>query len=258
MRNKGWSFTGFLGILMLLSITACSRQPDIDQTSKSELDIGAEQLAAKDFEGAEKTFSKYIDAQSSLARACKKVLQIYHKTGNVDKCYDLIKRFEARAKELPPVDRGEYYWMLGLLAMNNKETRKEAPTIFEKGYQADPSNHGLLNDYAYALAENERDLDKALELINKAIALKPNEGNYFDTLGWTYYKRGEYGKALKELKYAAATTLNIGEIRYHLAEVYLKLNRIDDAKVELEKALAMNPDLEEAKKLKEKIGKLGQ
>lgn len=254
MQHKGWYFTGFLMALLLLSITACSQQSGADQESKSLLDAGAGQLVAKDFEGAAKTFSKYIDSQSSLALAARKVLAKYQETGNIDKGYDVIKHFESRAKSLPPVDRGEFYRMLGLLAMRNKNTMKEAPALYEKGYQADPSNHGLLNDYAYSLAENERDLDKALELVNKAITLKSNVGPYIDTLGWIYFKQGDYQKALEALKYAAAVTLDNAEIRYHLAEVYVKLNRLDDAKVELDKALALQPDLAEAKELKRKLG----
>lgn len=252
--NRGWCLIGSLLALIVLSVAACSRQPDASQTAKSTLEAGAEKLKAKDYAGAEELFKQYINSASSLTQGAKAVLTKYQQEGALEKGYNLIKEFEPRAESLPPVDRGEFYRILGLIAMQSKDTMKDAPNYYAKGSQADPSNHGLLNDYAYSLAENDQDLDKALELVNKAIAFKPNEGNYFDTLGWIYYKQGNYKAALKELLYSLAATGDIAEIRYHIAETYLKLNRLSDAKVELEKALAIDPNFEPAKQLKEKLG----
>jgi tetratricopeptide (TPR) repeat protein len=251
MHNKGWYLTGVLLILTLFSVSACSKQ---DAAQQSLLEIGAEKLKAKDDKGAAEAFKQYIDSQSSLVQASRKVIAKYHGEDALAKAYTLVKPYESRAKNLPSVDRGEFYRMIGLLAMQSEDTMAEAPAHYEKGLQADPSNHGLLNDYAYSLAENNHELDKAEKLVKKAIALRSNEGNYYDTIGWIYYKQGKYSAALTPLKYAAATTSGLAEVRYHLAEVYLKLNRISDAKVELEKAIAMDPKFEPAKKLKEKLG----
>jgi tetratricopeptide (TPR) repeat protein len=115
-----------------------------------------------------------------------------------------------------------------------------------------------MNDYAYALAEDGRELEKALRLVRRAIAIKSNVGAYHDTHGWVLYKLGRYDEALRELRLAVQTAPDTPDLRYHLAAVYAKLGRKDDALVELEKALALKPGHEPSLQLrKELLGEKG-
>jgi len=110
-----------------------------------------------------------------------------------------------------------------------------------------------MNDYAYALAEDGRELEKALRLVRRAIAIKSNVGAYHDTHGWVLYKLGRYDEALRELRLAVQTAPDTPDLRYHLAAVYAKLGRKDDALVELEKALALKPGHEPSLQLRKEL-----
>jgi Flp pilus assembly protein TadD len=67
------------------------------------------------------------------------------------------------------------------------------------------------------------------------------------------YKLGRYEEALRELRIAVQTAPDTADLRYHLAAVYAKLGKKDDALVELEKALALQPGHEASLKLRKEL-----
>ena len=170
-----------------------------------------------------------------------------------EQAYAFLVQYEPRAGEIPvQIDRAGYYQVLGTLAFLAGR-RDEYARWFEKALQLDPQNHLAMNDYAYALAEDGRELEKALRLVRRAIAIKSNVGAYHDTHGWVLYKLGRYDEALRELRLAVQTAPDTPDLRYHLAAVYAKLGRKDDALVELEKALALKPGHEPSLQLRKEL-----
>src|SRR5437762_11982877 len=72
-------------------------------------------------------------------------------------------------------------------------------------------------------AERGQNLDEAIQLINQALAIEPDNGYFIDSLGWAYYQKGRYPEALTELKRAAEKTKEPDPIIYeHLGDAYLK------------------------------------
>ncbi len=76
--------------------------------------------------------------------------------------------------------------------IGNKE---KAFDYYEKVLNINPDNISVLNNYAYYLSLENKDLDKALEMAQKVVASEPDEINYIDTLAWILYKKGDYNKA---------------------------------------------------------------
>ena len=70
--------------------------------------------------------------------------------------------------------------------------------------QIDPNNADALNFVGYTYAERGENLDEAEALIIKALEITPNKGYILDSLGWVYYQKGQYDKALEYLNRAAA------------------------------------------------------
>ncbi|MCX7924415.1 MAG: tetratricopeptide repeat protein, partial [Fimbriimonadales bacterium] len=191
----------------------------------------------------------------NLNVALQEVYRAYMAQSNrpAEQAYEFLVQYEPRAKEIPvEVDRAGFYQVLGTLAFLSGK-RDQYARWFEKSLELDPNNHLAMNDYAYALAEDGRDLEKALRLIRRSIAIKSNVGAYHDTHGWVLYKLGRYEEALRELRIAVQTAPDTADLRYHLAAVYAKLGQKDDALVELEKALALQPGHEQALKLRKEL-----
>jgi tetratricopeptide (TPR) repeat protein len=112
------------------------------------------------------------------------------------------------------------------------------------------------NYLGYSYVEKDVHLEEALRLIQKAMALKPNMGYITDSLGWAYFKLGDYERAVIELEKANQLTPNDPVITEHMADGYSKLNRMDKAREFYEKALTLNPKPDQIERLKKKIEEL--
>ena len=66
----------------------------------------------------------------------------------------------------------------------------------------DPKHAESYNYIGYMYAEKGTNLTEAIELIQQALALEPENGYFIDSLGWAYYQQGRYPEALRELKRA--------------------------------------------------------
>jgi tetratricopeptide (TPR) repeat protein len=119
-----------------------------------------------------------------------------------------------------------------------------------------PNHADALNYLGYSYSERGIHLDEALKLIQKAMALKPNMGYITDSLGWVYYKLGDYERAMTELERANQLTPDDSTISEHLADGYLKLNRIEKATEFYEKALKLDTNPDQKERLKKKIKEL--
>jgi tetratricopeptide (TPR) repeat protein len=130
---------------------------------------------------------------------------------------------------------------LGYVYDKMKEYDKAVLT-FERIMKINPKNPDSYNYIGYTYAERGEKLDKALELVNKALELDKDNGFYLDSLGWVYYKMGRFNEALKELQAAQASVIKLREkadpvIYEHIGDTYLKLNDTSKALESYNKAV---------------------
>ena len=121
--------------------------------------------------------------------------------------------------------------------------------------EKDTNDAYSLNYLSYSLSLKNNNLDLALSLIKKAIEIDPNNGFFLDTLGWVQYQRKDYISAVFYLEKAVTLEPNSSEIMNHLADTYLMLGRINEAKYEWEKALHYETEINVITMIKEKINK---
>jgi len=99
----------------------------------------------------------------------------------------------------------------------------------------DPANVLALNNYAYLLALQGRDLDTAKKMALQAVGNEPDNPVYLDTLGWVLYKLGEFTDALGYLEKAVLLAPGEVEIAEHLLDVYERLGFEEKAVFQREK-----------------------
>lgn len=87
--------------------------------------------------------------------------------------------------------------LLGTLGMiyDAQENWAECDSVYQLALELDSVNALVNNNYAYSLSEREIKLDEALEMAKIAIEADPENSSYLDTIGWVYFKLGEYVKA---------------------------------------------------------------
>lgn len=126
---------------------------------------------------------------------------------------------------------------------------KAAELAYLEALAVAPHNASILNDLGYFYADIGIKPQRALLLTEKAAKLRPNDGNVVDSLGWALYRNKRYKRALEVLKRAVELEPNAAELRYHLGAVRLKLGQRAAARVELSKALILDPELTHARRL---------
>ncbi len=112
-------------------------------------------------------------------------------------------------------------------------------TILKK----DPKNVHALNALGYTLADRTDRLEEAKKLIEKALKQKPDDAFVLDSLGWVYYRMGDYQKAV-ELLNNALSMRNDAEISAHLGEVLWVIGERSEARSVWERALSRSPESE--------------
>jgi tetratricopeptide (TPR) repeat protein len=130
--------------------------------------------------------------------------------------------------------------------------RPAAMKQYREVLAADPANVLALNNLAYLLADDPKQIDVALAHAQKARELSPDNADTAGTLGWVLYCKGIYGTALAQLTEASAkdggsSTPNAAIRKYHLAMTYLKLGDRQNGMKVLQLAKNINPNLPEAK-----------
>jgi len=102
-------------------------------------------------------------------------------------------------------------------------------------YQDDQDNPHIQNALGYTLADQNQQLDLALDLIQKAREQLPNSGAVLDSLGWVYYRLGKLQQAESALK-VALTIESSAEVFAHYLEVLIENSKRDEAESMLLKA----------------------
>ena len=95
-----------------------------------------------------------------------------------------------------------------------------------------------LNYLGYMLADKGNRLSEALKLIRKAVEQEPMNGAYLDSLGWAYFKLGQYELAEEYLRQAVERDRTDPTVHDHLGDLYEKTGRIRLAATQWELSLA--------------------
>jgi tetratricopeptide (TPR) repeat protein len=107
----------------------------------------------------------------------------------------------------------------------------EAFRNYDKMLVLEPDNVLVLNNYSYYLALNGRELDKALEMIQKCIGIEPENATYLDTWAWVLFTRKEYSQALEPMEKAIRNSVDpSGEVLEHYGDILYKNGRKEEAR----------------------------
>lgn len=160
-----------------------------------------------------------------------------HTTGRTEQATALL----SSALEAGQITAGHDLSMLsGMLADIYKEMGQisDAHQYYELALKHHEHNANVLNNYAYSLVEEGKDLDKAEWLASRAMKLNGEDKNLLDTYGWIFYKKGNYSLAKLYLRKAINLSADEPSAVYHdhLGDVYMAEGKRDDALQEWRRA----------------------
>jgi len=102
--------------------------------------------------------------------------------------------------------------------------------VYERALQIDSQNALVNNNFAYSLSERGERLKDALTMAEIAIAADPNNTSYLDTIGWVYFKLGNYREAKNNLEKAIEIGGERAVMLEHLGDIMFKLGDTQKAK----------------------------
>jgi tetratricopeptide (TPR) repeat protein len=161
-----------------------------------------------------------LDAQLMLARG---------RTG------DAITAYAALIKRVP--DEPSFVYQYAQL-LEQAGRIPEAEKTWRDLITRDPLDANALNSLGYMFADRGERLDEAVDLLQRALKIEPDNPSFADSLGWAFYKQGKLDQAETPLASAAARMPANSVIQDHLGDLRLKQQRIADAITAWERALA--------------------
>jgi tetratricopeptide (TPR) repeat protein len=142
-----------------------------------------------------------------------------------------------------------YYFQVGA-ALERGGRPEEAVRYLEKSLELEPNFDEALNHLGYMWAEKGIELDRAHDMIRKAVAAEPDNPAYLDSMGWVLFKQGKPGEALTWLEKAVRLLPEPDATVYdHLGDVLAALGRKSDAREAWQKSLSLEKSEAVQKKL---------
>ncbi len=130
-----------------------------------------------------------------------------------------------------------------------------AEDSFKAALAKDPNDPYTLNYLGYWWADDGRNLEEAIELIEQAVRLRPRSGYFVDSLGWVHYKLGNYDLAVAFLEKATVLEPMDAIITGHLGDAYWKTARYAEARFKWQYALTIATEDELKAELTTKLNK---
>ncbi len=199
--------------------------------------------------------SKHLEAV--LARTPKD-LEAILALGDVQRA---DKKFEAAAKTYtraidligePAKSDWTYFYYRGIAFERTKQWPK-AEADFDRALKLMPDEPHVLNYLGYSWIDMGIHLDEGLELVRRAVDLKPDDGYIVDSLAWAYYKLGRFDEALTEAERAIQLKPDDPVINDHLGDIYWKVGRKLEATFQWQHSLDLKPEADEIPKIEKKL-----
>ncbi len=146
------------------------------------------------------------------------------------------------------------FYSLGISFERAKKWNKAEPN-FKKALELKPDQPLVMNYLAYSWVDQGKNLDAALDMIRKAVSLRPRDGYIVDSLGWAFYRLGDFDEAVKNLERAVMLEPEDAVINEHLGDAYWRVGRFKEAKYQWMRALEFGPEKEIIPKIKMRIEK---
>lgn len=237
------------------SVPVLEQVVDLDPTNNAArmMLIGAA-VKKEDYKQIIKVCEPGIEATPDALEFYYYLAIAYNQAEKPDSVISICKRaLEHKAADSKKEIVSEFYSILGDMYHTQKQM-KEAYAAYDSALVYNPSNIGALNNYAYYLSVERRDLDKAEEMSYKTVKAEPNNATYLDTYAWILFEKGNYAEARiyidNAMKSEGGDKSDV--IVEHCGDIYYMTGDVDGALTYWKKALEMGS---ESKTLKQKIEK---
>ena len=231
--------------------------------ASSPLKRNAQIQLATDLDAADRG-DEAIKILKTVTTEDPKDLEAIMALGNIErgrkKFADCVVTYSQGIDALPkPDDKGGedkgnavYYYYRGICEERSKQWSK-AEADMRKALELQPEQPHVLNYLGYSWIDQGINLDEGMKMIKRAVDQRPDDGYIVDSLGWAYYRIGNYEDAVKNLERAIDLKPEDPTINDHLGDAYWRVGRTLEAKFQWSHARDLKPEPEDLPKIEAKI-----
>ena len=236
------------------SVPVLEQVVDLDPTNKAaRLMLVSAAVKKEDYKQIIKVCEPGIEATPDALELYYYLAIAYHQSEQTDSVLSVCNR---ALEHITPDTRKEvisdFYSIMGDI-YHTKKQMSEAYAAYDSALVYNPSNIGALNNYAYYLSVERRDLDKAEEMSYKTVKAEPNNSTYLDTYAWILFEKGNYAEARIYIDNAMKSDGEKSDVIVeHCGDIYFMTGDVEGALKYWKQALEMGS---ESKTLKQKIEK---
>jgi tetratricopeptide (TPR) repeat protein len=178
--------------------------------------------------------------------------------GNIDRgrkdfagCADAYGKAIATIPE-PKKSNWVMFYFRGICYERSNEWPK-AEADMQKALQLFPDQPLVLNYLGYSWVDKGLHLEDGMDMIRKAVEQRPDDGYIVDSLGWAYFRTGNYDEAVKNLERAVLLKPDDPTINDHLGDAYWRVGRTLEAHFQWDQAKDFKPEPDELASLEKKL-----
>jgi tetratricopeptide (TPR) repeat protein len=226
--------------------------------ANSPLKRNAQIQLATDLDAADRS-DEAIKILKEVTAEAPKDIEAVMALGNIErgrkKFSDCATTYTQAIEALPAAgDKNSWvtYYYRGICEERSKQWNK-AEADMRKALEMQPEQPHVLNYLGYSWIDQGINLDEGMKMIKRAVDQRPDDGYIVDSLGWAYYRIGNYDEAVKNLERAIDLKPEDPTINDHLGDAYWRVGRTLEAKFQWAHARDLKPEPEELPKIEAKI-----
>jgi Flp pilus assembly protein TadD len=193
---------------------------------------------AGDKEGALKLARAQLDRSKDSLQAMSAYAELLRENARYAESAEMMDRLIERGVEGP--DGWRLYFMRGV-SLDQIGRWEKAEADLQKALALKPEEPDVMNYLGFGWADRGQRLSEALNLLEKAAGLRPRSGEIRDSLGWARYRLGQYPDAVRDLERAVSLTPADPSVNDHLGDAYWQVGRRLEAEFQWRRVLTLEP-----------------
>lgn len=184
-----------------------------------------------------------IEVLEQLARSHGDLAVVHSTLGDVQRGQgnfaDAIAAYDRAIARIADTARARWvlYYSRGI-AYERSGNAEMSEADFRAALAINPEQPQVLNYLGYSMVEQNRNLEEALDMIERAVAASPQSGYIVDSLGWVLYRMGRYEEAVAHMERAVELVAVDPVVNDHLGDVYWAVGRQREAEFQWSRALS--------------------
>ena len=184
-----------------------------------------------------------IEVLRQLAHRFPKLAIVHSTLGDAlrsqDRFTEAVSLYDRALELIPEGSRGRWFVLYArAIAHERLDNWEKAEADFRAALELNPEHPQVLNYLGYSMVEKQINLAEALDMIERAVAARPDSGFIVDSLGWILYRLGRYGEAVAHMERAVELMAVDPVVNDHLGDVYWAVGRKREAEFQWNRALS--------------------